>query len=190
MLPVPAEAIGSATLRYREGRLTIEKATAKLGTCTAEVSLETRLPVKPAPIPSPSHGLAPGTLASTVREKSRPVDADQLMDLEENLESIDLTLSDLTLNDELFSRLGEKGQMLKKRFNPIGVVAIGYHFHRPLTGGWTREFELRPTLLRHDLREVPLSADGPRRLDPQESLECRQRRNRHRSHRYCGGPTD
>ncbi|CAN5414031.1 hypothetical protein BH11PLA2_BH11PLA2_27210 [soil metagenome] len=145
LLPVPAEGI-EAIIRYRDGKVTIDKATAKLGTCTAEVSLETRSDTTIKAIPPPTPGLVPGTLASVVRNGATPTpELDALSEFEQHFEKIDLTLKDLTLNDDLFDRLGDKAEILRKRFNPIGVLTAGYHFSRPSGMTWRRDLDLKPT---------------------------------------------
>lgn len=156
-LPVPAEAI-AATIRYREGRLTVENATARLGTCTAEARAESRRIHPVQPIPAAPSGTAPAVLASTVRNSSPAAAPDPLAGFEELFESFEISLRDLTLSDELFDRLGVRLCEIRDRFHPSGVVALGYRFQRSPATGWQRDFELRPTRFRlsYDRFRYPL----------------------------------
>lgn len=141
-LPRPLEAIqGAAT--FKDGKVTLDKLTAKLGTATLKLSLETRpLLPKPAAPPPPSGREPP------VRLVSRSGDAPALRaKAEEYLERIDLTVSDLTVDDALFDRLPEETRKYRSRFNPSGTVAVGYRFTRPAADGWRREIDFVPTKL-------------------------------------------
>lgn len=141
-LPLPVEHL-AGTLHYRDGRFRVEKATARIGASTAELSFESRpmASVKPVPVPPPSSGLVPGILASTVR---KPAEPDAFEELEQHLEKLDLTLRDFAINDDILNRLGGKAESIRKRFAPAGVAAVSYRFTRPSNGGWRRELELKP----------------------------------------------
>jgi hypothetical protein len=156
-LPLPADDIDAA-IRFRDGKLTVEKATARFGGCTAEVSLESRVQSPLMVIPPPASGLVPGTLASSIRGAASN-DADPLREFEASFERIDVTLKDLVINDDLFAKLGPAAEAQRARFQPTGSVSAGYHFSRTGVQSWKRELEVKPRQLAmtYDRFKYPLS---------------------------------
>jgi AsmA-like C-terminal region len=152
-LPEPVD-IARGTVRIRNGAVTVDKLVAKIGGASATVSLETRAP---AAKPAPENGrTAPAVLVSRTSSPERvrsPFD-----DLEDQLERIDLTLNNLTVDAALFERLPEEFKRVRDQFSPVGTLAIGYRFERPAPDSWKREIELRPAKLaiRHDRFRYPL----------------------------------
>lgn len=152
-LPWPAEQI-TATIRARDGLVTVEKATAKLGTATAELSLATRetggeaakagenpggsrlgRDDTPHPNPPPQGGRG---------KDERP--PDPFAPLQEPLERFDLTIRDVAVDDALFARLPPKAKRVREMFSPTGSVDLSVKFARTGTT-WTREVEVRPNRL-------------------------------------------
>ncbi|MBA4066023.1 MAG: hypothetical protein C0501_20350 [Isosphaera sp.] len=62
---------------------------------------------------------------------------------EDFLESAEVTVTGVALDDALFAHLPEKARALRQAFSPAGRVDAGYRFTRD-AGGWRREFEVRP----------------------------------------------
>jgi hypothetical protein len=157
-LPVPAEAI-TGTVHYRDGQWSVEKATAKLGECTAEIRMTSRMPTLAAePVkPDVNSGTVPGILASAKPASASPLDA--LAEIEAGCDHIDVLLKDLLVDDALFEQAGPGLSTIRQRFHPAGVVAARYLFTRPNPVSWQREFELRPTRfgLMYDKFRYPLT---------------------------------
>jgi hypothetical protein len=132
MIPWPAEEI-QATLRLQDGKLKVEKATAKVGSATAELAFETR----PIPGLSPSDGTEPASM---------PCATDMLGVVEDRLAGISATIRNLPLNEDLFARLPPLAQQARVRLNPEGSIDVSYKFARS-AAGWKRELEIRPNRL-------------------------------------------
>ena len=132
MLPWPAEQI-QATVRLQDGKLKVEKATAKVGTATAEVAFETR----PIPGLSPTEGTEPPSL---------PCASDMLGGVEDRLAGITATIRNLSLTDDLFARLPPMAGQARTRLNLEGSIDVSYKFSRS-AAGWKRELEVRPNRL-------------------------------------------
>ncbi|MDB5309260.1 MAG: hypothetical protein JWO38_3462 [Gemmataceae bacterium] len=139
-LPWPVEKI-AAKLRYVDGRVRVEEATARVGPAQVRVSLETRADRGPEPGgagqktalgPPPA---APGRAA--------PPDPDAFARVEDRVQRLDVTVSGVPLDDALFARLGEAGAKAKRVLSPTGTAEVVYKFAREATG-WKREFEVRP----------------------------------------------
>lgn len=129
-LPFPVEHM-AATVRVQDGRIGIEKGTARIGKSNVEFNLETR----------------------DLLTKSVPTRPDDPMgDLEDRLDRLDFSVRDLPIEDELFSRLPEKARekaaKIKKMFSPTGSVDVGVKFTRGPDGGWRREVDIRPNRIR------------------------------------------
>jgi hypothetical protein len=143
MLPAPLEKI-EAVANLKDSKVTLERLTAKLGPATVQLSFETRTlaPKLPAaPIPSPSG--VPAQLAARTKEAEPSL----IAKIEEQVERIDFSMSDLAVDDAFFDRVPEELKKFRPKFNPSGTVAVGYRFNRPATTTWKREFDLRPTKL-------------------------------------------
>ena len=165
-LPWPIDRF-AGSLRLRDGRVTVEKATARLGKSAIDVSLETRAGgltlggTPDAPLRGPrvrppvlSHLLKPpGPAVPPVADGDDP-----FLALEEKLEKLDLTVHSLTLDDELFRRLTPKAAVIQRMFSPDGGVDIAVRFTRP-DYGWRREIEIRPNKLgiRYEKFRYPIS---------------------------------
>lgn len=132
MIPWPAEEI-QATVRLQDGKLKVEKATAKVGSATAELAFETR----PIPGLSQTEGAEPASM---------PCAADMLGSVEDRLAGITATIRNLPLSDELFSRLPPMAGVARTRLNPEGSIDVSYKFARS-AAGWKRELEFRPNRL-------------------------------------------
>jgi hypothetical protein len=148
MLPWPAEQI-QATVRLQDGKLKVEKATAKVGSATAELAFETR----PIPGLSPTEGTEP---------VSAPCATDLLGGVEERLAGITATIRNLSLSEELFSRLPPMAASARSRLNPEGSIDVSYKFARSASG-WKRELEVRPNRLAfkyHRFRYPVSEVDG------------------------------
>ncbi|MCS6863733.1 MAG: hypothetical protein RMJ56_06570 [Gemmataceae bacterium] len=130
-LPWPLENI-TATVQSENGFISVDRATARIGAAKVTLSLETR-PDLPAASRTSSGHLAAGTT---------PTD-DPLRKLENNLQRLEVTATDIPLRDSLFERLPDKLQRVRRMFNPTGVVDVSYKFHRD-GAGWRRELEVRP----------------------------------------------
>ena len=102
-LPWPLEQI-TGSLQVQDGKVTVEKATARFGKATAELTLETR-PLGPRPA---GEAIAPDANA----------DADPLRALEEKVERLQVTLRQLTLDDEFFAKLPPRAHRIRKAFQP------------------------------------------------------------------------
>jgi hypothetical protein len=126
-LPWPVEHL-TATVRVQDGKLSVEKGSARLGRAAIDLSsLETR---SPAGLAAHSPGLAGG--------------------LEERLERLDLTVRDLALDDELFARLPEAvktpAAKARRMFSPDGSADLALKFTRS-GPRWERVVEFRPNRL-------------------------------------------
>ncbi|MCI0699708.1 MAG: DUF748 domain-containing protein [Planctomycetia bacterium] len=120
-LPKPVEKI-AATIRSVDGRLKVEDATAQIGSATMRLSLETRTDA-PAAVSSPTD--------------------DPLRRFEDRLQRLDVSLSNVPLDDDVFKQLPESMKKARRKFNPTGQVDLGYKFTRE-AAGWKRELEVRP----------------------------------------------
>jgi hypothetical protein len=140
LLPVPIRSVRGST-RIRDGVVTVDNLTARIGDANLKLSLETRK-LDTGSHPAPPDGSAvPAMLVSRTGSSIRESPFDEL---ERNLERIDLTLGDVILNEELFDRLPADFGKLKSRFAPSGSLAIGYRFSRPKPDTWRREVEWKP----------------------------------------------
>ena len=151
-LPWPVEQF-AGSIRVRDGALTVDNATARLGKAAIDLSLVSKAdcfgtagpgtalrygprlrPAVPAYWPKPT--ALPG----------RPADGDPFSAIEDKLESLKLTVHSLTLDDELFRRLTPKAAVIQRMFSPDGGVDIALNFSRS-GGAWQREVDIRPNKL-------------------------------------------
>lgn len=139
-LPMPLNNM-EATIRFRDGRIIVEKAAAKFGTSRAELSLESRPLAGTEPSPPAATSRTPAILASSVKKQAAAMDP--LSAFEQHLEKVNLAIRDLPLTDALFQKIGGTLARMKTRFDPTGVVTVNYRFSRPV-GGWCREFHVKP----------------------------------------------
>ena len=117
-LPWPAEHV-SGHVHIADGKVTVEKGTAKLGDkAVAMFSAESRA------------------------SDAKPT-GDALADAEARLERYDIEVRGLTLDEELFARLPVKAQKARRQFGPTGGLDVRLKFHRP-AAGWTREVVVVP----------------------------------------------
>ena len=150
----------TAAVRVQDGRVTVEKGTARLGKAAAEFALETRCLTESAG-PGPAVAAAAGPVVqaafvqptSPVARPSPPVplrDDDPFRVLEEKLERLDLTIRELALDDDFFHRLPPaaraKLDAIRRMFSPAGGVDLTVRFARA-GAGWKREVDLRPNRL-------------------------------------------
>jgi hypothetical protein len=135
-LPWPAEQV-SASVRIADGKLTVEKGTARLGKAVATFRCESRPAADPAPPVGGPKRYAPARLIPV------PACNDPLSDAESRLERYEIELRGLTLDDDLFAKLPPRGQKARALFGPTGGIDLKVRFHRP-AGGWTREFVVVP----------------------------------------------
>ncbi len=122
-LPWPIEQI-AVKVRSLDGRLTVEEATAKVGSARLQATLEVR-----------DHGPDEPITAGP--------SADALAQLEGRLQRIEATVSGVALTDQLFTRLGDVGAAARRQFEPKGAIDLNYKFTRE-AAGWKREIEVRP----------------------------------------------
>ena len=152
-LPWPIDQF-TGSIRIRDGRVTVEKATARLGKSSVEIGLKTKadvfsvgasaLPPCGPRVRAPvfSHLLRPpGPAVPPVENGDDPFRA-----FEEKLDEFDLTVHALTLDDDLFRRLTPKASVIQRMFSPVGGVDIAVRYDRK-DGGWKREVEIRPNKL-------------------------------------------
>ncbi len=129
-LPWPLEHLNVA-LQYKDGRVTVEKATGKLGAAPLELSLETR-PVADilaaVGAPSPAEGKKPGF--------------EQFAEL--GLEKLTLSAREVPLDDDLFAKLPAAATRTRKMLNPAGTVDINVSVARTPAGALRREYDIRP----------------------------------------------
>ena len=131
-LPWPLEQITGA-LQVQDGKLTVEKATARFGKATAELSLETRtLGPKPA-----------GHTAAVALPVPADEEPDALAAFEEKIERLQVTLHQLTLDDEFFAKLPPKVHRIRRMFSPEGSVDVTASLTQTPTGV-KHELEVRP----------------------------------------------
>ncbi|MGL6076367.1 MAG: hypothetical protein ACRC8S_19615 [Fimbriiglobus sp.] len=135
-LPWPLEQI-AGIVQYREGKVSIEKGSAKFGRAHVELALETR-PLTPPTTPRLSD--PPTTLPT----KIAPTDPDDTFKkLEDKLEKLNVTIRELPIEDELFAKLPKKAHRMRQMFNPTGTIDIGVTMARN-PAGLKQEFEVRP----------------------------------------------
>ncbi|MFO0848029.1 MAG: AsmA-like C-terminal region-containing protein [Gemmataceae bacterium] len=132
-----------------DGKVTVEKGTAKVGKAACDFSLESRsaadAQASPA-VPGP-RVYAPRPLPILPASHTVPAhDPDPLRELEDKLDRFDLTVRDLALDDDLFGRLPPLAAKLRKMFTPSGAVDLDVRFVRTAVG-WTREVTARPNRL-------------------------------------------
>ena len=148
LLPSAIEKI-ETTIHVKDGVVIVEKATGQLGNATLELSLETKsLSSTPiAPIPPSTPGVLPAQLVSSVRRGAgTPV---AMWDrIEDKLVRIEVALRDLVVDDALFERLPSEAGTLRSKFQPTGIVSLGYKFQRLKRNAWQRDFEVRPVKMR------------------------------------------
>jgi hypothetical protein len=160
LLPNPLEGI-EARATFKNGKLTLEKATAKLGKATLDLTFETRnLPPQrlPEALPVPEGSGIPAKLAS--RRKTPTDEQLMLSEWEDQLERLNFVLHDLEVQNSLLERLPDDARKILMRFSPAGSVALGYRFLRPTPESWKREFDLRPInlSLNYQKFQYPISA--------------------------------
>lgn len=130
-LPWPVENI-TAAVHVVDGRVTVEQASAQIGSAKVRLKLESRA--------NDAHQA----------ESSKPEADDVLTRLEKHLESLELAVDNLMLDDVLFRALPPGTQKQREKFSPVGLVDLNYKFTRMKKNedkekiGWLREFELRP----------------------------------------------
>jgi hypothetical protein len=127
-LPWPVEQV-AASVHIHDGRVTVEKGTARLGRATAEFTLESRSPGDAAP-PVPANDL--------------------LRTLEEKLDRFDLTVRGLKIDDEMFAKLPapakKPAEKARRMFSPVGSADVEVKFTRS-GAKWERTIEFRPNRL-------------------------------------------
>ena len=144
-LPWPMEGL-VATVRVVDGTLRVERATARVGPATADLTFET---------------LALPALVEPLGESAgppRPTTPDVFGAIEQRLVGVTATIKNLTLTDELFARLPPAATAARARLHPTGAVDATYKFVR--TGAtWKREIEVRPKNLTmtYDRFRYPIS---------------------------------
>lgn len=155
-LPWPVRQL-AATVRIRDGKVVVEKGSARLGQASAEFELETREPAgiavagdsvpEPSSHPRVSPVLPPaGNALAISRPDPAPVvpsEESPLAALEDRLNRIDLTVRDVALSDELFAKLPPRAQRARAQFAPTGAVEVAYRFSRN-GKEWKREVDVRP----------------------------------------------
>ena len=140
-LPWPAEQI-SAHVHLADGKVTVEKGTARLGKAVATFSGETRGEMRNAePGMRNAQPTTPTGGGSEIRIPKSEIRT--LEDAEARLERYELEVRGLTLDEELFARLPAKAQKARKQFGPTGGLDVKVKFGRP-GGGWAREFVVVP----------------------------------------------
>ncbi len=148
-LPWAVEQI-AGSVRLHEGRVTIEKATAKLGKANAELSLQTRPILRPTPgsnpAPAPPPAPLPPAISPVSTLPSTPTTPDPFLAVQEFLENLTLTVREVAIDDDLFSRLPAKAKRVREMFSPTGSVDLSVKFARTGTS-WKREVEVRPNRL-------------------------------------------
>ncbi len=125
VLPWPVEHINAA-VRIQDGKVTVEKGSARVGKAAVEFGLE-------------CSGTAPAGTGPTATDNP-------LKPLEDKLDRYDLILKDLVLDEDLFARLPATACTIRRMFSPTGAVDIAVKFART-PGGWKREIDVRPNRL-------------------------------------------
>ncbi len=159
-LPWPVEQI-AGTVRLHDGKVTVEKATAKLGKATAELSLESRAGVisqNPSPPPPPRSGEGEKDRVSSplrfgegsgeglsLQTQPSPPD-DPFLPVQDALERLSLTVKEVAVDDDLFARLPPKAKEIRDLFSPTGTIDLSVSFTRD-AATWKREVEVRPNRL-------------------------------------------
>ncbi len=152
-LPWPIEQF-TGTIRLNDGRVTVKKATARLGTSAVELSLSTKADCLNSSSTSSAIRCGPRLrqpMLAQLLKSSTPVPTvcpgeEPLVALEEKLDSFSLTIQALTLDDDLFQRLTPKAAIIQRMFSPAGGVDVVVRFDRTETA-WKREVEIRPKKL-------------------------------------------
>jgi len=126
-IPWPVEKI-AASVRVVNGQLKIDDATAQINGAKVKLALETR--------PELTETTALKTTGENKIEEG-------LRRLEDLLQRAELSISGVTINDELAKHLPERARDHRRQFSPVGQVDVGYKFSRE-AGSWKREFEIRP----------------------------------------------
>ncbi|OWK36276.1 hypothetical protein [Fimbriiglobus ruber] len=162
-LPWPVEQL-SAVVRVQDGKVTVEKGSAKLGKAAVDIALETRttndppaLPPPPSPAagPGPRRGAARGhptdmrTLLHLAARSAAPPE-DPIKAVEERFEQFTLKVRDIALDDDFFARLPGRAATtagkVRRMFTPSGAVDVNVKFVRS-AGGWRREVDVHPNRL-------------------------------------------
>lgn len=131
-LPWPAEQI-QAALTLADGKLIVEKATAKLGPAQVEMQCET--------VALPQLTAERWVSHATVAAEPLTIDA-----IEDKLVRLTATFRQMPLGDQLFSRLPERAAVIRQAFQPQGTIDLAYQFSKTATG-WKRDLEVRPNKL-------------------------------------------
>ncbi len=134
-LPWPLEQI-AGTVHMKDGKLTVEKATARFGKSTAELTVETRCAAAPVAATG-----TPQVLPATVAPPAAP--AGLLEQVEEKVERLHITVRQLALDDEFFAKLPPKVHRIRRMFSPSGSVDVGVSLVRT-PAGLKQELEVRP----------------------------------------------
>jgi hypothetical protein len=147
-LPFPVEHL-SAIVQIKDGKVIVEKGTAKLGRANAEFSLETADPAILAAKPN-NAAVVPASLMVPPPPMGAEAVSDPMSEIEAKLDRLELTLHDLTLDDEFFNRLPgparKVASQVRTMFSPVGSIDVTCKFNR--TGSsWKREIKVVPNRL-------------------------------------------
>jgi len=131
-LPRPLEQISGA-VHIKDGKVKVERATARLGKAVLELTLETRAPA--AAVVEPG---VPLKLPATVGASADPLEA-----LADKLDKLQVTVRELAIDDELFAKLPPSAHKTRRLFSPNGTVDISLGMTRT-PAGMRQELEVRP----------------------------------------------
>ena len=126
-LPWPIEKI-TASIGIKNWQLRVDDANAQVNGAKVKLALETKKDlVETTAFKMTSEG--------KIEESMRRV--------EEFLQRAEVSVSGVTIDDELVKHLPDKAKEHRRQFSPVGQVDLSYKFSRE-SGTWKREFEVRP----------------------------------------------
>lgn len=153
-LPWPLSAV-TGSVRLADGKVTVDKLTGKLGTATAELSLESKpdllcpkraggKPEVPGVVPAGPRWLPVRLAHRLAVPPAEPPCPDPMTAVENKLDRFQLKVFALRLDEDLFTRLTPDTRVIRRMFCPDGLVDVAVRFRRPEGGGWRREVDLLP----------------------------------------------
>lgn len=146
----------AGTVRLCDGKVTVDKLTGKLGTATAELTVESRSDLLcpktsggKAEVPGVVTGVGPRwpPVLLATRLLVPPAEdpcADPMAAAEKKLDKYELKVFSLNLDGEQFAKLTPDTQGIRRMFNPSGQVDVAVRFRRPDGRGWRREVDILP----------------------------------------------
>lgn len=154
LIPWPMSQM-AGTVRLCDGKVAVDKLTGKLGTATAELSVESKpdllCPKKAGVMVEVPGVVGRGPRWPSVRLAHRLLvpapdepTCDPMVAVEKKLDRFELKVFSLNLDDEPFAKLTPDTKNIRRMFSPVGQVDVAVRFRRTDANGWRREVDILP----------------------------------------------